>query len=186
MAQDILYPFGLDDVSLYLITSGSYGTAVDLPASRVFSYTPDIATENLEGDDQIVASHSQDRGGTWDLESGGIPIAGWEVLTGATASDSGTTPNEVTYMDITTSLSRPYFGVIGRAISDEGGDTHVQIWKAKCTDGPSGSFSGGSFHLVSASGVYVPDSSGNIIRLMNHETKVAIPSTWPTEPYTSS
>src|SRR4030067_713563 len=133
LAQGTKYPFGLRDVKIYALTLPStYAAGVDLPASRTFSFAPEITSESLEGDDQVVAVHSFEGSGTWDLEAGGIGLDALALLNGGTTSDSNTTPNVVSYMDVLTTTTRPYFGVIGRAISDSG-DAHIQIFKAKCT-----------------------------------------------------
>lgn len=189
MAVTTNYPFGLRDVKLFEITdvdTPTYANGVDLPAAQTFAFAPEVTSEVLEGDDETVAIHVFEGRGTWDLESGGISLAAWAVLTGGTVTDSDATPNQVSYMDVLTTLTRPYFGVIGRAITEAAGDTHLQIFKAKCNEGPSGEFAFGTFRLSSASGMAIGDANDRLYRTLNHETETAIPDAWPTDPYTSS
>lgn len=160
MAKSTRYPFGLRDVKLFPLSGTKYGDSADLPSARVMTFTPGLSSDMLQGDGRIVAAHSREGSVTWELEGGGVPVAVWETLTGATASDSAAMPNELTYMDITRVLTRPYFGVVGRAITVVAENVYLVIPKAKCTDGPSGHFEGGTFHLTGASGRAVPDSTG--------------------------
>lgn len=78
-------PFGLRQVVLTPIADdGSLITAsaVQLPASRTFSFSETEDYEKLEGDDRTVASHGKGPLVEWELEGGGISLAIWQILSG--------------------------------------------------------------------------------------------------------
>lgn len=147
-------PFGLRDVKLKPLPAGSEvaGTAVDLPNSRTFSFSESADTEELRGDDGVVAVHDLGSGVDWDLEAGGISFEAVKVMYGGTITETGTTPaQKKTYSKLETD-ARPYFQVEGQAISDSGGDFHVLLYRCKATGELSGEMSDGSFWLTGASG----------------------------------
>lgn len=148
-------PFGLRQVKLTPIKDD--GTldptkAVFLPASRTFSFSETEEFETLEGDDKTVASHGAGPTVDWDLEGGGISLEVWKVLSGGTITTTGTTPAAVKKYTKKTSDSRPYFQVEGRAISDNGGDFHTEVYRCKADGDLEAELSNGSFLLTKASG----------------------------------
>jgi hypothetical protein len=144
-------PYGLHDIKLTPYTDGTntiLGTSVDLPVSRTLSFSETEDFNQLEGDDEIVATHGAGPLVEWELESGGISFAAWAVMSGATYTP-GATKN---VLKKNTSQSRPYFKIEGQVISDSGGDIHCEIFRAKADDALEGEFSYGEFMLTSGSG----------------------------------
>jgi len=194
MAVDTIYAVGLRDVQVYPITDLStptYGSGVDMPAAATMEVSGTFSEVIAEGDDVIVTQHALPNGAEWTLEaSTGLSLPVLEVLLGGTASDSGSTPNEVSYWDFTGDNEVPWFGFIGKAIDSEtGGDTHCQVFKAKVTSGPGGAFAYNSFKPINWSGRALggPYTGSPIFRVLNHETATDIPASWPdADPYTSS
>lgn len=171
-------PFGLRDVKLTpILANGTLdtGNEVDLPASRVFSFKETEEYEQLDGDDTAVASHGKGPLVEWELESGGISLAVWKVLSGGTTATSGTTPAETnTYTKLTTD-SRPYFQVEGQAISDSGGDFHTRVYRCKADGDLEANMENGSFLLTSASGKGYGDlTSKKLYEFIHNETETAI------------
>ncbi len=173
-------PFGLRDVKLTpLGADGSTpGTAVDLPASRTFSFTEAEDFEELEGDDQEVANHGNGPHVEWELESGGISLEAWAVLSGATLTSTGVTPSVKKTLKKNVSQQRPYFKVEGQAISDNGGDVHGVVYKAKATGSLEGELGNGSFFLTSADGRGIGSTevgkTGELWDWVHNETAAAI------------
>lgn len=174
-------PFGLRDVRLTpLGADGSTpGTAVDLPAARTFSFADAEDFEDLRGDDKKVASHGSGPRLEWELESGGISLEAYAVMSGGTVTTSGVTPAvKKTYKKLVTT-QRPYFKAEGQAISDNGGDFHGLAYKCKATDNLEGELSDGSFWLTSAGGEGFPSTEASSIDALydfiQNETAIAIP-----------
>lgn len=175
-------PFGLRDIRLTPFTTPAataYGTAVDLPYARTLSFAEVEEFEELRGDDRLVAVHGAGANVEWELESGGISLAAWAVLSGGSAIETGVTPNiKITYDKLVTT-EKPYFKIEGQVISDSGGDVHCIIYKAKVNDSLEGEFTDGSFFLTAASGLglasTVAADLNKVYTFVQNESAVAIP-----------
>ncbi len=147
-------PFGLRDVKIKPMPAGSEtpGAAVDLPNARTFSFSETGDSEELRGDDGVVAIHDLGAGIDWELEGGGISFEAVKAMYGGDIVSTGVTPNQIkTFTKLDTDV-RPYFQLEGQAISDSGGDMHAIVYKAKATGELSGAMEDGSFLLTGASG----------------------------------
>jgi len=156
MALGNSIPYGLRDVKLVkypTLAATAFGsTLVDLPVSRTFTFTDTEEYEELRGDDTLVTSHGQGTVVDWELESGGISFEAYSILSGGTIIESGITPNQVKRYRKKTTDQRPFFLVIGQAISDTGGDFKAVIWRCRSTDDLEGELSDGQFFIPKASG----------------------------------
>lgn len=168
-------PYGLRDVKLRSITNGVVSpTAVDLPAGRTFSFTESEEYEELRGDDQVIASHGSGPQVEWEIEGGGISLEAYAMIAGGTVSSSGVEGNLIKTYNKKVTQARPYFQVEGQAISDNGGDFHCLIYRAKATDDIEGELSDGSFWVTSAGGTGFPDADGNVYDFIQNEVETAI------------
>jgi ketosteroid isomerase-like protein len=146
-------PFGLREVWLIpLDNDGTEGTPVKLPVARTFTFNDTEEFETLEGDDATAASHGAGPTVDWELEGGGLSLSAWAALSGATVTTSGTTPAAKRTLTKKTTHQRPYFNVVGRAISDSGGDVMTKVYRCKADGDLEGGFENGAFMLTSASG----------------------------------
>jgi hypothetical protein len=149
-------PYGLRDVKLIkypTLAATTFGsTLVDLPVARTFSFNETEDYEELRGDDKLVTSHGQGPTIEWELESGGISFEAYAILAGGTVTESGIAPNQVKRYRKKTTDQRPFFVVIGQAISDSGGDFKPVLWRCRTTDDIEGELSDGEFFIPSASG----------------------------------
>lgn len=172
-------PFGLRQVKLTPIdpTTGALieADAELLPASRTFSFTESEDFEELQGDDRTVASHGAGPLVDWELEGGGISLAVWAILSGATVTDTGSTPAAQRVLTKKTSDSRPYFQVEGRAISDNGGDVHAVVYRCKADGDLEAEMANGSFALTTASGKgYGDETTEKLYEWTHNETPVPL------------
>lgn len=168
-------PYGLRDVKVRPIDdAGVVGPSVDLPASRTFSFTEAEDFEELRGDDKVIAIRGKGPKVEWELESGGISLAAYKVLSGGTTSLTGVTPNQVNSYKKKVTDARPYFQVEGQAISDSGGDFHVIIFKARASDSLEGEMSDGQFWLTSASGEAIGDVNDDLYEFRHNESVTAV------------
>jgi hypothetical protein len=171
-------PFGLRDVKLTpILPDGSLDTAnkVDLPVSRVFSFSETEDYETLEGDDETAATHGKGPIVEWELEGGGISFAAWKVLAGGTVTASGVTPAGKTTYSKKTTDARPYFQVEGQAISDSGGDFHMVVYRCKADGDLEANLENGTFTLTAASGKGLGDpTTKNLYDFVQNETVTAI------------
>lgn len=173
-------PFGIRDVKLSpQATDGTYGTGVDLPVARTFSWSDAEDFEQLKGDDVTVASAGQGPTVAWELESGGMPLDAYKIMAGGLVTSSGTTPAQKKVYSKLVTDARPYFKAEGQAISDSGGDLHGVVYRCKADGSLEGEFGNGAFMLLSASGTGFGNTIGTtpdnkLYDFVQNETAVAI------------
>lgn len=169
-------PYGLRDVQLRAISAAGVvsTTSVDLPVSRTLSFSETEDFEELRGDDKVEASHGSGPTVEWDLESGGISFEAYALLAGGTVTASGTTPAlKKTYNKKVTN-QRPYVQIEGQAISDNGGDMHGLIYRAKADGSLEGEMGDGAFWLTSASGKGYGNATDDVYDFIQNETILPI------------
>jgi hypothetical protein len=174
-------PYGLRDVKITPYTDAAattLGTSVDLPVGRTFSFSEAEEFTELRGDDKVVATRGQGSTVEFELESGGISLDAWKVLSGGTLTSTGTAPAQSKKLSKKSTDARPYFKVEGQIISDSGGDVHCVLPKCKVTDSLEGEFSDGEFMLTNASGTAIGSTlTGQedvVYEMTQNETAVAI------------
>lgn len=165
-------PYGLRELKIVPLPSGS---AVALPWGQTLKFTEEPSTNELKGDDVIVATVTTLEKLGWELEAGGISLAAYAALTGRTLDETGTTPNQVQTMTISGGDVYPYFKLYGKAITDEG-DIHVKFFKAKIT-ALEGELKNGEFFVTKCEGVAIDDGTNGIADVVRNETAAALPST---------
>lgn len=171
-------PYGLREVQLYPMASdGSLGSPVKLPASQTFSFSEGEEFQELRGDDQVVAIHGQGPLIDWDLEAGGISLEAWQVLTGGTLTNAGSTPTQTKEFRKKTTDARPYFKVVGRSVNDVDGDTLVEVMKCKVTDALEGEWADGEFFVTSCSGQGIGNDDNDLYVITWRETAAEIATT---------
>jgi len=169
-------PYGLRDVQLRAISAAGVvsTTSIDLPVARTLKFSETEDFEELRGDDKVEASHGAGPIVEWDLEGGGISFEAYALLAGGTVTSSGVTPAaKKTYSKLVTN-ARPYVQIEGQAISDNGGDMHGVIYRAKADGALEGTMGDGTFWLTSASGKGYGDSSDKLYDFVQNETAIAI------------
>lgn len=171
-------PYGLREVVLLPINADdSLGTEVKLPVAQTFSFSEGEEFQELRGDDQVVAIHGQGPLIDWDLEAGGISLEAWQVLTGGTVTDGGTTPDQTKEFRKKTTDARPYFKVMGRSVNDVDGDTLVEVMKCKVTDALEGEWADGEFFVTSCSGQGIGNEDDDLYVITWRETASTIDET---------
>ena len=93
---------------------------------------------------------------SWELESGGYKADAVKVIYGQTLTETGVTPNQVSRLRRSANDSRPFFKAEGQAISDNGGDFHVVLYRCRATGDFEASLGDGEWFLTNASGEAFP------------------------------
>jgi hypothetical protein len=157
-------PYGCRDIKIYPLTAGvPASTGIDLPNARTLQFAEAEAFTDLRGDDGLRATHGQGPEVDWSLESGGVSFEAVKAMYGGTVTTSGTTPAQSKKFDKLSTDLRPYFQIIGQAISDSGGDFTITLYKCKCTGDLTGTMGDGNFWLTGAKGKAVPADSTNML-----------------------
>lgn len=182
MSMPIALPFGLRDIKLIPYTNFAatvlMDSMVDLPYARTLSFTEAEDFEDLRGDDELITSHGSNAWTEWELESGGISLEAWAVLSGGEVTVSGISPNIVKRYRKRTTNQKPWFLLMGQSISDAGGDVHCIMYRCRVTDNLEGEFGDQEFFLTSGSGKGYgsrrPGEDGLLYDFVQHETITSI------------
>lgn len=169
--------FGLNDckVATWNATD-DYDTAVDVPSVQMLSTELVVVTAQLEGDDQITATASRATGGNVSMRFGSVSLAALEVILGQSITSSVASPNTVKQLQVGGGDKMPYFGVVGRALAEEGtGDFHVFIPKCKVMGNVTlVNLEYGQFAIPELTVFAVNDDTYDIINMIEHQTATAI------------
>jgi hypothetical protein len=152
-------PYGLRDLKFFPLdqVTGVYSAGVDLPVAQTLSFSESEDYEELRGDDKVVAIRGKGPKVEWDLEAGGISLAAYAVLSGATYDLTGTTPNAIETVLKTVNDARPYVRIEGQSISDSGGDFHCTLFRARASSNLEGTQADGTFWITKCSGEAIGD-----------------------------
>lgn len=145
-------PYGLRDVKVATLdAAGVKGTLVDLPNAQTLEFQEGTETQELRGDDVVVATRTTVTGVEWTLEAGGISFEAMVVIAGGTVTSTGVTPNvKKTWSRLGTDVYPDFFAE-GQAMSESGGDNHTVIHRAKANQ-ISGSHTDQEFWVSHAEG----------------------------------
>lgn len=167
-------PYGLRDVKL--VNFKATPDVVDLPAAQTLTWSEATQSNQLRGDDVVVATVTFPESLEWELESGGISLEAYALMTGRTVTTSGVSPNVIKTISATNANSGyPYFKIYGKAVGQENDDVHVKIYYAKVTE-ISGELTGEEFLVTSCSGMAVFDGSGKLYDIVHNETATTLPA----------
>ena len=171
-------PYGLRDIKVATLdNAGVKGTLVDLPNAQTLEFTESTESQELRGDDQIIATRVTVNGVEWSLEAGGISFEAMVVIAGGTVASTGVTPNvKKTWSRLGTD-SYPDFYLEGQALSESGGDHHTIIHRAKATQ-ISGTHADQEFWVSGAEGTgfatLTAADVGKVWSMVANETTAAI------------
>ena len=169
-------PFGLNAVK-FVSLDGL--TIVSLDAPQTMGFVPRVLTDELKGGDKLIATATVPEALEWSLEEGGLPIAAIALITGWTATSSGSTPSQVNTLQAHAGVAFPYFQIFGKVLGSGGtDDLHIKIPRAKITKPPEGDFAYGKFKITKLAGIAVEDSVHGLFALVANETAAALESTW--------
>ena len=177
-------PYGLRQVMLTPY-SDQQGTTLSnvsypLPVAMTLGFSESEQFDELRGDDQLVAVHGRGAQVDWSLESGGLPITAWSVITGGRVIESGVTPNRKVRLRKSADDQRPYFRIDGRMISDSGGSVVARIYRAKANGRIQGDHRNGAFMTSSIDGIGMPllnDAGRWLYEIIQMESDSALATT---------
>lgn len=174
-------PYGVNDVKLtgYTDALGMVlgSVSVDLPYIQTLNFTEAEEFSEMRGDDKLITTRGRGSNVNWDLESGGLPIAAWSLMTGGSVVETGLTPNRVVELRKKATTNRPWFRIDGKIISDSGGDVLVRIYRCRANGDVTANFTNGEFQTSSVTGVGYPlldDTNDLIYSIFRRETTKAI------------
>ena len=165
--------YGLRDLK---VTNIGGTVQEDLDAAQSLTFSPTFSSAELRGDDVPKVSMSSLSGGTAAISAGGYSSAAVAIMFGKTLSASGTTPNEITTLQLNSGDVMPYFKIYGLARDEGGGDVHVLLSKCKVTNWGGIDFSDENWFVNSVDVQCLDDGTNGVIKILQHETTTAVPS----------
>lgn len=170
MSLNSLQAFGLREIK---ITDDSGAGAIALPVASQLHIEEDIVTEEFYGEGLLKAQVAIPMTLMWTIQSGSLPLEALALMTGRSASYSGTTPNQILSLSGGLGDTFPYFRIYGKIVGDLGDDVHVKIYHAKVTS-LQGTYRDSQFFILQCRGVAIGDSSHGFYELVQHETTVSL------------
>jgi len=174
-------PYGMRDIKLtaYDDASGTdlAAASVDLPYARTLSFSEAEDFEELKGDDRTISMRGKGATVEFELESGGISLEAWAIMSGGEVLEEGATPDRSITLRKRGQNARPWFRVEGQAISDSGGDIHCILYRCRVTDTLEGEMNEGEFFLTACKGNALPlldDVDDVLYDFVQNETAVPV------------
>ncbi len=132
--------FGVDDAKLFPVTEDSEtkftcGAGIDLPGVRQISLTYEIEEKSLTGDEKVLEVSNKIKSVTFNMEYAKLSLEVLAQLTGGTYSTSGEDDTAVGSFTFGGGDLPSYFQLKAQILdtSNDGGDIHFCIYKAKAT-----------------------------------------------------
>jgi hypothetical protein len=171
-------PYGLRDVKVATLDSaGVKGTLIDFPNGQTLEFEESTNSQELRGDDTVVAQRVTIDSVSWTLEGGGYSLEAMVVIAGGTITTSGTTPAVQKKWRRMASDAYPDFFMEGQSIAESGGDSHIVLHRCKATQ-ISGSHTDQDFWVTHAEGnaigTLTAANVGAVWDFVDNETAIAI------------
>ena len=167
------YLYGLRDIK---ITNMAGTLQEDLDAAQTLNFTPTWTEAVQRGDDVEKSGIGFISGGTANLTAGRMSSAAVAIMFGKSLTVSGSSPNEITTLQVNTGDTVPYFKVYGLVYDDDGGDMHIILGKCKVTGGAALEFSDGNYFNQSFDLRVFDDGTNGIWKQVQHETRTTLPT----------
>lgn len=169
-------PRGLEDLAVYVLdATDTPGAKVDVPGARTLAYNVASNSDELKGDNQVIAIVRNANTLTGSMEIGRTNLAALAAILGGTATTTGTTPNRVIALSQGASAGSVYFQCKGQTYSQDATNSayRATLNKLLATSGPNETLGvdAWSTPAIDFEGVAI---SGNLLKRENYETFVAI------------
>jgi len=171
-------PYGLRDVKVATLDSaGVKGSLVDFPNGQTLEFEESTSSQELRGDDQVVAQRVTIDSVDWTLEGGGYSLESMVIIAGGAVATSGTTPSIVKKWTRMGTDAYPDFFMEGQSIAESGGDSHLVLYRCKATQ-VSGSHTDQEFWVTHCEGNAIATLTvadvGKVWAFVENETAAAI------------
>ena len=166
--------YGCRDIK---ITNIAGSIQEDLGAAVTAEFVPELEGGILKGDDANKGSVFYIVGGQLKFSAGEYSSAALAIMLGISLSTSGSTPNEVTTLQLNAGLRLPYFKMYGQALDEGSGDLHLLCYKVKLSGMPGiMKLENGNFRMNEFEAECFDDGSNGVAKLVQHETATAVPA----------
>lgn len=167
-------PRGLADLAVYPYPGL---TKVDIPGIRQLAFTVESDSDQLEGDNAVIAVVRNPKSLSGSIELGQINLAALAAMNGGTVTGGGTGTDETLTLDEASAASTLYFRCLGQAYSQDVNGTgyRVDLKKILVTSGPDETMGVNEWNTptLSFEGVEV---GGVLLSRIQYETYAALPA----------
>lgn len=169
-------PRGLADLQVSPIIGDTPGTWADVPGARSLTWSIDADSDELEGDNDIIAKVQNPRSLTGSIEVGRINLASQVTMLGGEVETEGETPNAISRQKIAGGVNVSYFRIAGQApgVDAEGSAYRVTVLRALATSGPSETMEVNSWNTPTIDFEGLSEDGILVVR-EQYETEVALP-----------
>ena len=165
--------YGLRDLK---ITNAAGSLQEDLDAAQSLTLSLTFTTETLRGDDIPKVTTSSLSGATASFSAGGYSSAAVAIMFNKTLSQTGSSPTEITTLQLNAGDIMPYFKVYGLGRDEGGGDVHILLAKVKITGWGDITLSDENWFITSVDVEVLDDGTNGIVKIIQHETAATLPS----------
>lgn len=167
-------PRGLSDLGVYAYPGL---LRVDVPGVRSLAFTVESDSDQLEGDNSVIAVVRNPKSITGSIEIGQINLAALSAMVGNTVQNGGTGTAETLTLDESSAAPALYFRILGQAFSQDVNGTGYRVDIKKClvTSGPNETMSVNDWNTPSLDfeGVAV---GGVLLSRIQYETYDPLPA----------
>lgn len=140
-------------------TIPTFGTLVDVPGIKSLTFTGDVESKELRGDNTLLDTESVLTTMTFSMEYAKLSLDALAIMAGGTVTDSTTPPAAA--WDYDNDESFPYFLLMGRSPTADtvGGDVWLMLYKCKLTSFPEIGFAEEDYQTFTVEGSIAPLAS---------------------------
>lgn len=133
-------PMGITQIKIKIGT-----TVKELPAANTLKFKEKVLSARGRGGSRLRALASVPDGVEWEMNSLGVSLDIYAMMTGLTPVVTGVTPSQVKTLSSSDTNRYPYFEIYGKSLGVGADDIHVHIINAKLTDGMEAPIEDGKF-----------------------------------------
>ncbi len=158
-------------------SAGIYGTPISMGDSMRMLADPQADNDEIKSDGYLahlltVVTHAM-----VEFSGGGVEFDVLTIVNGESTVSSGSTPNIQETMEQRVGLDLPEFGIVGRALGEDGGDIHVGFYRVKLDKPAAWELRQNEFVLSEFTGKAMRESLGSVNKIgryRQHETVTAL------------
>lgn len=120
-------PRGLADLKVAVLTGDTPGTNIDVFGIRGLNWTVESDSDQLEGDNSVIAIVRNPKRLTGSIELGATSLTGLAVMVGGSVVAAGTDTTETNTLDESAAAGTQYFQATGTTNSQEATGTGYQV-----------------------------------------------------------
>lgn len=168
-------PRGLEDLKVAVLSGDTPGSSVDVPGARSLSWNVESDSDELEGDNAVIATVRNPKSLTGSVEIGRINLAALAAMNGGSVGTSGSDPNQILTLSESSAPGTQYFQATGQAPSQDssGSAYRALLKKLLITSGPDESMTVNEWSTptLDFTGVAI---SNVLLTRSNYQTAVAL------------